>query len=97
MEVLTLLCTQVPVIGALIWFLTYWTRRVDTREVAREHWFRDCMDRKDELFKQSITEIVMCHNNANAKTIERLNAIESSVQTLQNLSLSSQTASGDRK
>jgi hypothetical protein len=68
MEILSLLCTQVPVIGALIWFLIYLSKTTERR-----------FEQQSEEFRMNLKDVMQTHERSIEKICGRLDKIEEKI------------------
>jgi hypothetical protein len=75
----TLLVTQVPVLGAFIWFLIHHTKQTAANEKRRDEWFTQTLANQDQTFKDSLTMIVSHNAQTTERICERLDKMKTSI------------------
>jgi hypothetical protein len=79
MEILTLVSTQAPIVGAFVWFLIYFTKQVADNEKRRDEWFTMTLANQDKTFKDGMASIIEGHTRTAERICERLDKMKTTI------------------
>jgi hypothetical protein len=78
-EVLTLVSTQAPIVGAFVWFLIYFTKQVAENEKRRDEWFTMTLANQDKTFKDGMAKVIEGHARTTERICERLDKMKTTM------------------